>query len=693
MVSAATLFPNLSFVHNWPQVDEPRHRRCRSSRSASGSRSARRDRGVSWFAVDAAAPEEFKHDSYKAYLMCFGSPGMFEQDDVENWVSLTNTAGGSMARRLLPQQPDGPARTTGRSSRRRRAFAGPGRRVQGYSEYNQRDLLSQWATTRTRAGARESRRPGRGPMTQAGRCRTATRRTWPRTSSWSRRRTCSTPQTTGLARHADRRHPLPHAGPRHHRPRRRPRHARPAWPTSTRTCTRCASGSQRLATEHAWTEDPPSRPRHFVTNVRTFAHRRRDAPARRVGRAAVPQPRRHPRGRPDLRGPRRPAARETAAASSWPAARSPSTRRCSARRTWRCSCDRRQGDRPAIRLGNEFTEVVVEPVQTRNGVRLRISVPASGHQIILCPLELEALTWQDHEFFTRAASPPRTARRNPDGLAGRQARAGRRARAPASAGRCSTPSRRKAQGRRAGTRQPISTNGWPSSSPDCVVSPRRRDQAGRRARGRQRPPTPSAAWTSWSTASGIFDFYRGLADIRRGPARRRLRRDVRRQREEPAGHGPGRAARAAPGRRLGRADRVHVGFYPGPRRHPVRGVQVRRPRLRDRAGPRAGPRRPGQRRRARRHAGHRAAPGRAAWASTDQSWRRRPAARRTCAAAPRCRSPSAARTTRAATCSWPRTGPAGSPAPSPLRRRRRHQIGTVDKAASIRPCPLDGWDK
>ena len=28
---------------------------------------------------------------------------------------------------------------------------------------------------------------------------------------------------------------------------------------------------QRLATDHAWTEDPPSRTRHFVTNVRTFS--------------------------------------------------------------------------------------------------------------------------------------------------------------------------------------------------------------------------------------------------------------------------------------------------------------------------------------------------------------------------------------------------------------------------------------
>lgn len=54
-----------------------------------------------------------------------------------------------------------------------------------------------------------------------------------------------------------------------------------------------------------------------------------------------------------------------------------------------------------IRLGNEFTEVVVERVRTRNGARLRISVPSSGRQILLCPLELEALTWQDHEMFSQ----------------------------------------------------------------------------------------------------------------------------------------------------------------------------------------------------------------------------------------------------------------------------------------------------
>ena len=41
---------------------------------------------------------------------------------------------------------------------------------------------------------------------------------------------------------------------------------------------------QRLATDHAWTEDPPSRTRHFVTNVRTF---RDDGDALRVESALL----------------------------------------------------------------------------------------------------------------------------------------------------------------------------------------------------------------------------------------------------------------------------------------------------------------------------------------------------------------------------------------------------------------------
>ena len=64
------------------------------------------------------------------------------------------------------------------------------------------------------------------------------------------------------------------------------------------------------------------------------------------------------------------------------------------------------GTEQPIRLANEFTEVVVERVQTRNGARLRILVPASGHEILLCPLELEALTWQRHELFSGLLGTP-----------------------------------------------------------------------------------------------------------------------------------------------------------------------------------------------------------------------------------------------------------------------------------------------
>jgi phthalate 3,4-dioxygenase alpha subunit len=101
----------------------------------------------SWFAVDAAAPEEFKKNSYKAYLMCFGSTGMFEQDDVENWVSLTNTAGGSMARRLLLNSRMG-LREDDRALVEPlppEFFHGPGRAQVGYNENNQRQLLRLWA--------------------------------------------------------------------------------------------------------------------------------------------------------------------------------------------------------------------------------------------------------------------------------------------------------------------------------------------------------------------------------------------------------------------------------------------------------------------------------------------------------------------------------------------------------------------
>ena len=48
-----------------------------------------------------------------------------------------------------------------------------------------------------------------------------------------------------------------------------------------------------------------------------------------------------------------------------------------------------------LTVANEFTEVVVRRVDTRNGSRLLITAPKSGRWISLDALEVEALTWQN----------------------------------------------------------------------------------------------------------------------------------------------------------------------------------------------------------------------------------------------------------------------------------------------------------
>ncbi|WP_145013301.1 aromatic ring-hydroxylating dioxygenase subunit alpha [Mycobacterium marseillense] len=147
MISAATCFPNLSFVHNWPKLPGSEQVLPFISIRLWQPISENETEVCSWFAVDSAAPPQYKQDSYKAYLMCFGSTGMFEQDDVENWVSLTTTAGGSMARRLLLNSrmgllaDDRPVVEALAPN----AFHGPGRAQVGYNEHNQRALLTMWA--------------------------------------------------------------------------------------------------------------------------------------------------------------------------------------------------------------------------------------------------------------------------------------------------------------------------------------------------------------------------------------------------------------------------------------------------------------------------------------------------------------------------------------------------------------------
>jgi phenylpropionate dioxygenase-like ring-hydroxylating dioxygenase large terminal subunit len=146
MPSAATLMPNLSFVHNWPQVNADGLVAPFISIRLWQPISATRTEVFSWFLVDRLAPQWFKDASYKAYLMCFGSSGMFEQDDVENWTSITSVAQGQFAQRLLLNsrmglQSDG---TTLRAPIE--GWPAPGRAFTGFGEYNQREILRQWGT-------------------------------------------------------------------------------------------------------------------------------------------------------------------------------------------------------------------------------------------------------------------------------------------------------------------------------------------------------------------------------------------------------------------------------------------------------------------------------------------------------------------------------------------------------------------
>ncbi|WP_327092279.1 aromatic ring-hydroxylating dioxygenase subunit alpha [Nonomuraea sp. NBC_01738] len=145
MVSAATVFPNLSFVHNWPQIDDRGTVVPFISVRQWQPVSQNETEILSWFAVDSRAPESFKRDSYKAYVMCFGSSGMFEQDDVENWVSITEMASGSMAHRLHLNSRMGLTSAGDAIKPPMPGFSGPGEARQGFGEFNQRHWLSMWA--------------------------------------------------------------------------------------------------------------------------------------------------------------------------------------------------------------------------------------------------------------------------------------------------------------------------------------------------------------------------------------------------------------------------------------------------------------------------------------------------------------------------------------------------------------------
>jgi len=68
--------------------------------------------------------------------------------------------------------------------------------------------------------------------------------------------------------------------------------------------------------------------------------------------------------------------------------------------------DGREGE-PLV-IGNEFSEISVSKVRTRNGVRLLIEAPKAGQWVTVDPLELEALTWQNEATFSAMVGKPFT---------------------------------------------------------------------------------------------------------------------------------------------------------------------------------------------------------------------------------------------------------------------------------------------
>jgi hypothetical protein len=64
-----------------------------------------------------------------------------------------------------------------------------------------------------------------------------------------------------------------------------------------------------------------------------------------------------------------------------------------------------KADEP-VEIGNEFAFVRVRKIWTRNGERLEIKAPKLGFQIWLDPLELESLTWQTSDTFSKFLQTP-----------------------------------------------------------------------------------------------------------------------------------------------------------------------------------------------------------------------------------------------------------------------------------------------
>jgi phenylpropionate dioxygenase-like ring-hydroxylating dioxygenase large terminal subunit len=94
-----------------------------------------------WFLVEKDTPDDFKQASYNSYMRNFGPSGNFEQDDVEVWCGVTQSAKGVIGRNLRQNLSIG----VGKHQEFDRTFKGPGDAIIGaFCEANQRGFYRNW---------------------------------------------------------------------------------------------------------------------------------------------------------------------------------------------------------------------------------------------------------------------------------------------------------------------------------------------------------------------------------------------------------------------------------------------------------------------------------------------------------------------------------------------------------------------
>ena len=86
----ATVFPNLSFLISSMTYDgEPI---CHTTMRVWQPMGCDAIEVISWFLVEKRASETWKKKAQRAYIHSFGSSGMLEQDDTENWTNVTENS-------------------------------------------------------------------------------------------------------------------------------------------------------------------------------------------------------------------------------------------------------------------------------------------------------------------------------------------------------------------------------------------------------------------------------------------------------------------------------------------------------------------------------------------------------------------------------------------------------------------------